>query len=123
MTGVPEEGSATVLTVGGAAVVVVVLGAVLVVVGVVRDVHRARAAADLAALAAAGPTVAGSGVDCGSAVAVARANGADLTGCEPAADGSVVVSVRVARTSTTAWSWLPGGVVVRARAGVVESGA
>ena len=46
-----DRGSATVLTVAAVAAVVLVLIGVLAVVGAVRDVHRARAAADLAALA------------------------------------------------------------------------
>lgn len=115
-----DEGSATVLTVAAAGVVVVVLAAALVLVGVVRDVHRARAAADLAALAAAGPALSGAGADCGAAMAVAHSNGGDLAGCEPSGDGSVVVTVQVARVSPPAWRWLPTVVTARARAGVVD---
>lgn len=117
-----EAGSATVLVVGAAAAVTVVLSGVLVVVGVVRDVHRAGAAADLAALAAAGPSLTGAGTDCAAAAAVARANGAELTGCQPAHDGSVVVQVRVVLGPASGWGWLPDGVVARARAGIVTEG-
>ncbi|WP_345207303.1 Rv3654c family TadE-like protein [Fodinibacter luteus] len=117
-----EEGSATVLVVGAAAAVTVVLAGVLVVVGVVRDAHRAGAAADLAALAAAAPSLTGAGTDCGSAAAVAQANGAELTGCRPAHDGSVLVQVRVVLSPPAGWGWLPDAVVARARAGTVTEG-
>ena len=54
-----ERGSASVLVVGAVGTVVLVLSGVLVVVGAVRDLHRVQAAADLAALAAAGGSSAG----------------------------------------------------------------
>lgn len=67
--------------------------------------HRAHAAADLAALAGAAAAepgaaavVAGTGVGgdpCTVAAYVARANGADLTGCALASDGIVSVDVAV----------------------------
>jgi secretion/DNA translocation related TadE-like protein len=117
----PERGSATVLVVGAVVAVVVVLTGVLVVCGVVRDVHRARAAADLAALAAAGPVAVGGGVDCGVGAAVAAANGAVLTGCAAQPDGSVLVAVAVRRRGSPGWVGLPAAVSARARAGVVDS--
>ena len=121
MTVGPERGSATVLTVGAVATVVLVLTGVLVVAGAVRDVHRARAAADLAALAAAGPAGRGADVDCGVGSSVAAANGAALTRCVRAPDGSVVVTVVVGRPWPPGWGGLPAGVAARARAGVVEA--
>jgi secretion/DNA translocation related TadE-like protein len=121
MGGGPERGSATVLVVGAVAAVVVVLTGVLVVCGVVRDVHRARAAADLAALAAAGPVAVGGGVDCGVGAAVAAANGAVLTGCAAQSDGSVLVVVAVRSRGSPGWAGLPAAVSARARAGVVDS--
>lgn len=115
-----EAGSATVLAVAGVAVVVLVLAGALVVVATVRDVHRARGAADLAALAAAG-AAGGVGVDCAAGSAVAEANGAVLASCGRQADGSVLVTVTVARRWPVGWRWLPAEAVARARAGLVES--
>ena len=121
MTVGPERGSATVLAVGAVATVVLVLTGVLVVAGAVRDVHRARAAADLAALAAAGPAARGSDVDCGVGASVAAANGAALTNCVRAPDGSAVVTVVVGRRWPPGWGGLPAVVAARARAGVVDA--
>lgn len=115
-----ERGSASVLTVGAVATVVLVLGGVLVVAGTVRDVHRARAAADLAALAAAGPAVRGAGVDCDIGAVVAAANGAVLTRCVPGPGGSAVVTVVLGRRWAAGWAGLPSAVSARARAGLVE---
>lgn len=114
-----DRGSATVVTVAALGVLVVVLGAGLAVVGVVRDVHRARAAADLAALAAAAPLLHGLGVDCAAAHEVAAANGGVLRACRPLSDGSV--ETWVARPLTGAGGWARGlpEPSARARAGVV----
>jgi len=120
VTAARERGSATVLTVGAIAVVVLMATGVLVVVGAVRDVHRARAAADLAALAAAGPLAGGGQLDCGVGASVAGANGALLTLCARQRDGSVVVTVAVRRRATPSWPGLPAVVSARARAGVVD---
>ena len=121
MTSGRERGSLTVLTVGALGAVVLVLTGVLAATGTVRDVHRVRAAADLAALAAAGPVASGGGPDCRVAQTVAAANGAMLTRCDPEPDGSVVVAVEVARHWPPAWGVLPGSVSARARAGVVDA--
>ena len=114
-----ERGSATVLTVAALGSVLVVVAGVLALAGVVRDVHRARAAADLAALAAAVPLAYGTGVDCAAAASVATSNGASLTACATELDGSVVVSVSVSvgRAPAVAWA-LPAVVTARARAGL-----
>jgi secretion/DNA translocation related TadE-like protein len=117
----PQQGSATVLTVGAVAAVVLVLTGVLVVSGAVRDVHRARAAADLAALAAAGPVATGGAADCAAGASIARANGAVLTGCAVEPDGSVVVAVSVGHRWVAGWGGLPTVVSGRARAGVVDA--
>ncbi|HYN66970.1 MAG TPA: Rv3654c family TadE-like protein [Ornithinibacter sp.] len=122
MTATRETGSATVLTLGAVASVVTVLTGVLVVVSTVRDVHRARGAADLAALAASGPLPAGGGADCGVGAAVAAANGAVLTRCAPGPGGSVLVTAEVARSWPPRWGWLPATVSARARAGLVDDG-
>ena len=115
-----ERGSASVLTVAVVMALVLVGSGALLLAGTVRDVHRARAAADLAALAAAAPTRGGGRLDCASASTVASANGAAVVRCRQSGDGSAVVAVAVVRRSTTAWGWLPSVVRARARAGVVE---
>jgi secretion/DNA translocation related TadE-like protein len=114
-----ENGSATILTVAGIAVVTLALGAALAVVTVVRDVHGARAAADLAALAAAAPVLRGGPVDCAAAWQVAAANGAVLRSCAALPDGSV--ETWVARPWSGAGGWLGrlADPSARARAGPV----
>jgi secretion/DNA translocation related TadE-like protein len=62
---------------------------VLALGGAVTARHRAGAAADLAALAAAGDPATG----CASAARVAAANSARLVGCERLPDGSWLVTV------------------------------
>ena len=116
-----ERGSATVLVVGAVVAVVVVLVGVLAVAGVVRDVHRARAAADLAALAAAGAVANGGGAGCDLGRAVAGANGAVLTGCAVEPDGTVLVAVSLMHRWAPGWGGLPAVVTGRARAGVVDA--
>lgn len=116
-----DRGSATVLTLGAVGAVVLVLTGVLVLAGAVRDVHRVRAAADLAALAAAGSAVSGSGIDCGVGASVAAANGAVLSRCSPEPDGSVVVTVVVGRRWMPGWGGFPAAVSAHARAGVVDA--
>ena len=117
-----EEGSATVLTLGAIGGIVIVLAGVLMVVSTVRDVHRARAAADLAALAASGPLTTGGGIDCGVAASVAASNGAVLARCTPGRDGSVLVTAEVVRRWATGWVWLPATASAQARAGPVDGG-
>jgi len=116
-----EGGSATVLTVAAIGAVVVVLAGVLVVAATVRDVHRARAAADLAALAAAATLASGGAVDCGVGASVAAANGGVLSQCASRADGSVMVTVDVERRWPVGWARLPAQASARARAGLVEA--
>jgi secretion/DNA translocation related TadE-like protein len=91
--------------------------AILVVTAVLAS-HRARAAADLSALA--GATAAADGLDaCLTAAAVAGANGATLTSCRPAGTpASFVVAVTVTvRTGLRAP--LPDVVHAAAKAGNV----
>jgi secretion/DNA translocation related TadE-like protein len=115
----PERGSASVLVVGAVGTVALVLGGVLTVVGAVRDLHRVQAAADLAALAAAGGTSSWGGPDCRAAVAVAGSNGARLTLCSTEPDGSVIVTAVVRRHGPGGWG-LPRTISSTARAGVVD---
>ena len=114
-----ERGSASVLVVGAVGTVVLVLSGVLVVVGAVRDLHRVQAAADLAALAAAGGASSGGGPDCRVALGVAESNGARVTLGSTEPDGSVVVRAAVHRSGPRGWG-LPRTISSTARAGVVD---
>jgi secretion/DNA translocation related TadE-like protein len=92
-----DRGSATVwvLALSG---VLVSLGAAAVLVGsAVATRHRAEAAADLAALAAAGDAVTGAVDPCAAALSIAVANGAVLETCTvlPGAVVQIGVGVRV----------------------------
>ena len=118
-----EQGSATVLTVGAMGVLVMMLTGALLVVSVVRDVHRARSAADLSALAAAGPLPTGGRPSCADGSSVAMANGATLTRCDMLADGSVVVRASVPLRWSATWAGIPDHATASARAGVVTGGA
>lgn len=116
-----ERGSATVLAVAAIAVVLSLATAALVVTATVRDVHAARGAADLAALAAAGPLAVGAEPDCGAARRVAAANSAVLSTCASDGAGAVVVSVTLTRSEAPGWFTGPGVVSARSRAGVESS--
>jgi secretion/DNA translocation related TadE-like protein len=92
-----ERGAATVLALGATAVLVAAATAVMVVTAAVTARHRAGAAADLAALAAAVDAVHGPTVACRSASQVATADGGRLTACRltgPVADVTVAVPLR-----------------------------
>jgi secretion/DNA translocation related TadE-like protein len=115
-----ENGGATVLVVGAVGVVVTVLAGAGLATAAVRDVHRARSAADLAALAGASAALEGHAGDCTRSSVVAVTNGARMTGCSRAADGSVVVTVEVPTRVTAVWPGLPDRARSRARAGVVS---
>ena len=107
------------LVLGLCAVLVVVLVAALHGTSVVADLHRARGAADRAALAAAVPLTVGGPVDCAGASALVRHDGGVVTGCDPLADGTVVVSVAVGLPpAVSRWPGVPEAVTARARAGV-----
>ncbi|MFJ5549286.1 Rv3654c family TadE-like protein [Streptomyces sp. NPDC093225] len=107
-----DRGSATVWAVVVAGVLCAVFGGVLALGQVVVARHRAGAAADLAALAAAASWKGGEPAACAAARRVARAQGAELTACS--APGEVVeVAAGVALG--------PYAPVVRARAGPPEA--
>nr|WP_088979496.1 Rv3654c family TadE-like protein [Micromonospora coxensis] len=112
----PDRGGATVclLVVGLVFVLVGVFGAAIGSARVAR--HQARAAADFAALAAAGLALRGDAAACGAADDLAAANGARLTGCR--LDGlDALVTVQVPVTP------LPGfhrAATATARAGPVR---
>jgi secretion/DNA translocation related TadE-like protein len=118
-----ETGSATVLVVGAVGVLVTVLTGALLVVTAVHDVHRARSAADLAALAGASAALGRQGDVCGRSSVVARANGTRMTGCVVMTDGSVVVTVDAPMRRVPGWPGVPDSATARARAGVVNGPA
>lgn len=118
-----ERGSATVVSLGAMAMLVLVLWGALTVVSTVRDVHRARAAADLAALAGAAPLLTGAPPDCAAAASVAAGNGARLTRCAGLPDATLEVSTAVPLGWRVRWAGLPGAATARARAGVVPEGS
>ncbi|MGB2568809.1 Rv3654c family TadE-like protein [Micromonospora citrea] len=109
---------------GGATVCLLVVGLVFVLVGVFGAAigsarvarHQARAAADFAALAAAGLALRGDAAACVAADELASANGARLTGCRlDGFDALVTVEVPV--------SPLPGfhrAATATARAGPIR---
>ena len=113
-----EVGAGTVLVLAALGAVVVVLAGALMLVAAVRDAHRARSAADLAALAAASGPAAGEPPDCAAAAQVARAMGASVRECGAQADGSVTVRVGVRISWPARWPGLPDVVTGSARAGL-----
>lgn len=108
-----EHGAGTVLLLSITMVVLVVLQAVAVLAAGHTTRHRAAAAADLAALAAAQRLALGAADPCADAGRIARANGATLRNC--VVDG-VEVEVQVRVETTSALPWLPAQDR-RARAG------
>jgi len=95
-----DEGAGTVLVLGIAGALVLLAAATGVLGDAALARHRAEAAADLAALAAAdvllGRTTGPDGSPCAAAARIAAVNGADITRCSPeAATATVVVEVSV----------------------------
>ena len=78
----PDRGAASVWLLGIAAAVVAFAALVAVSAGVLVARHRARAAADLAALAGAAQAPLGEAVACGRAATVAGAQHATVVSCE-----------------------------------------
>jgi len=78
---VRDEGSATVWGAGAIVVLLVIAVAGVHLGGVIVARHRAEAAADLAALAAAGRSIAGERVACARARDVAERMRVDLVSC------------------------------------------
>lgn len=112
MTG--DRGSGTVLVAAVAAVAATLLVGALTLCSAVLASHRARAAADFAALAGAGTLRQGAppGRACRTAGLLAQRNEGELRACHAGADGSVSVTVAV-RASVPGL----GAAVARARAG------
>lgn len=113
-----ERGSGTVLVVAATGVLLVLTVAGLHVGAAATAAHRARAAADLSALAAASAIQEGKGDPCGRAADLASRNGARLLECGPAAAESV--AVRVASDVAVAWPGVPDFAVASARAGPAD---
>jgi secretion/DNA translocation related TadE-like protein len=90
-----DEGSATILVVGGLGVLMMVLLAALGVTAAVTASHRARSAADLGALAGAVSVQGGLGTAaaCDRAGMVVARNAAQLVSCEVDEEGAVLVTV------------------------------
>ena len=91
-----ERGAASILMIGLMAVVVMLGSAAIVIAGYLEAHHRARAAADLAALS--GAVAYQQGHDpCAQADRTARGNGATARDCDQVGDQiDFVVTVRVA---------------------------
>jgi secretion/DNA translocation related TadE-like protein len=111
-----EAGSGTLLTIGGVVVVLAVTVMVLLAVGANLAVHRARTAADLAALSAAAEYEAG-GAPCGAAARAAGANGATIADCALAGDAFDFVASVTVSLPVFGVSWVPGQVRATAYAG------
>jgi secretion/DNA translocation related TadE-like protein len=108
----------SVLMAGVMAAAVLVLTAALAATAAITAAHRARAAADLAALAAASRVAQGATptAACAWAGVMARANRAQLVACVSLRDGSVEVTVSC-RWSAKVPGFEPGAALARSRAG------
>ncbi len=115
---VADRGSATVFAAAISLVLVMSATAAMVVVAVVLATHRARSAADLAALAAATAEVGGSDA-CAAARINARTNGAEVTTCRVTGDTSSFVVAVTLTAPTGLGSPLPARVGAEAHAGTV----
>jgi len=115
-----QRGVATVMMVGVLAVVMLISGAAMIVAGYALGHHRARAAADLAALSAAAAFEQG-GDGCAQARRTAAANGAKVTSCEQIGDiVDFVFTVKVGLRATIRVAGLPGTIRAEAHAGPVH---
>ena len=124
MTGLPtqpgrfrdaDRGSGSVLVLGICGVLLSMLAASALLGSAIATRHRAQAAADLAALAAADVALGRRpGDPCRLAAAVAAANGAGLVACEVTEDSGAVVRVEIAPPGPAA---AIGVAQVSARAG------
>lgn len=115
-----DRGSATVWLLGLTLLITLAATAALGIAGAVAARHRAEAAADLAALAAAGRLLLDPGDACAHAASVASAQGAKLRSCAIQVDASED-SVEVEVSVPAPVDLVPGlpPAVGRARAGPV----
>jgi secretion/DNA translocation related TadE-like protein len=112
-----ERGSAAVLMVAIMGVVVTLGAAAMVITGYLIGHHRARAAADLAALSGAAAYVRGQDA-CDQARQIARKNGAKLISCIRVGDDlDFVVTVRTAVPAPSRLPGLPRTAEAEAHAG------
>ncbi len=117
--GAPERGAATVLAAGLSVVLAVAATIAVLVASAVLATHKARAAADLSALAAATAMAAGYN-PCLTAEQIARENGAVVVTCRvEGSEASFVVAVTVS-VPTGLRSPLPEVVHAEAHAGNVS---
>lgn len=120
MKGQDERGSATLLVVAAAGVVLTLALAVGVLAGYLVAFHRARQAADLAAVSGAARAVHGE-PGCSAAERVARANGASQVICEQVGDTvEFVVTIEIRVPVRPAIRGLPPEVPARADAGRLQ---
>ncbi|QGN58421.1 Rv3654c family TadE-like protein [Nostocoides sp. HKS02] len=113
-----DDGSMTVVVVASLGVIGLALVAALAVTSAVIAAHRARASADLGALAGAIEVARGAdpAVACVRSAQVVRRNAATMSGCRVEPDGSVVVVV----SASVSWTLPAAGPLTakaRARAG------
>lgn len=114
-----QRGSASVLMMAVMGVVVTLAAAAILIAGYLVAHHRARSAADLAALSGAAAYARGAEA-CDQAKATARQNGARVTRCDRVGDEvDHVVTVRVVVEVATRWPGLPRRVEAEAHAGRV----
>lgn len=114
-----ERGSGTVLAVAAIGVLLALTLTGLQLGAAATAAHRARSAADLAALAGASAIQHGGADACATSSAVASRNGAQTLGCSLGAGESV--SVRVSTPVAIQWPGIPDRAVASARAGPADA--
>jgi secretion/DNA translocation related TadE-like protein len=115
-----ERGSATVLVIAAVGVVLTLALATTVLAGYLLAFHRARQAADLAAVSGAARAASGQ-PGCPAAERIARANGVARVVCDHVGDHvEYVVSVEVHVSVRPAIRGLPADVPARSDAGHLQ---
>ena len=115
-----ERGSGTVLVTGALGVLLVLTAAAIQLGAAAGAAHRARAAADLAALAGASALQESTDDPCSRASELVTRNGADLLSCTLGAAESVLV--RVSTDVPGGWPGIPRVATATARAGPSDIG-
>ncbi|WP_404380538.1 flp pilus-assembly TadE/G-like family protein [Knoellia locipacati] len=121
MTTADERGSGTVLVTAVAGTLLIVSVAVVQIGAAASAAHRARAAADLSALAAASALQQGLADPCGRAEELASRNAARLQSCR-LTDGASV-QVRVLTDVSAGWPGVARTATASARAGPAQDPA
>ncbi|BCI55536.1 hypothetical protein NIIDNTM18_48140 [Mycolicibacterium litorale] len=106
-----ERGAASITAVAALAVLIAVTGGLMHVGSAVIARHRAQAAADLGALAAAGRIASGAETACRKATTVAESMGTSLTDCT--VDGLEVVVHVEAAIGLAGWRFGPAHAAAR----------